>query len=204
MTLQINTKLGYEMEKVFQQLNHDEAREATSSIRGYVYQAYQSILAWMRLGEDELLFLEASEDFDVYEQEVVTVIVSIEERLIYHGDKKGVDSFGSKKSLTYLLKKITDLLTTEGDRRLNYADFCQAFDEATMEVMPKGEALILRSMLNRLNPLTNASSVATTNQTIQVLEEPLPLVRAAGVKVVVASAEFKRRQAGRLPPVVQD
>ena len=30
------------------------------------------------------------------------------------------------------------------------------------------------------------------------------LAQAAGVKVVVASAEFKRRQARRLPPVVQD
>lgn len=292
------------MEKVIRPLDHDKTREATSSIRGYVYQAYQSILAWMRLKEDDLLFLEAAEDFDVHEPELVTVtqvkdtagsgsitlrsedvidainnywrhknsnaerlilfrflstsepgqekgikfgdvgkgieywklagrndhyeveplkdflltlsldeslkdflrdsddtairsqilskiqwdtgknlidglIVSIEERLISHGDKKGVDSFSSKKALAYLLQKVTDLLAFAGDRRLNYADFCQAFDEATMEVMPKGEALVLRSMLNRLSPLANASSVATTNQPLQVLEEPLPLVRGA-------------------------
>lgn len=292
------------MDKDIQTLDHDKAREATSSIRGYVYQAYQSILAWMRLKEDELLFLEAAEDFDVHEPEFVTVtqvkdtsgsgsitlrsedvidainnywrhknsnperlilfrflstsepgqekgikfgdvgkgieywklasrnehyevkplkdflltlsldetlqeflrdsddtaihsqilskiqwdtgrnlidglVVSIEEQLISHGDKKGVDSFNSKKALGYLLQKVTDLLATAGDRRLNYSDFCLAFDEATMEVMPKGEALILRSMLNQLNPLAKASSVASTNQTIQVLEGPLPLVRGA-------------------------
>ncbi len=292
------------MDKGIQSLDHDKTREATSSIRGYVYQAYQSILAWMRLKEDELLFLEAAEDFDIHEPKLVTVtqvkdtagsgsitlrsedvieainnywrhknsnperliifrflstsepgqekgikfaevgkgieywklagrnnhydvkplkdflltlsldeslkkflrdsddtairsqiltkiqwdtgrnlidglIVSIEERLISHGDKKGVDSFSSKKALGYLLRKVADMLGGAGDRRLNYADFCQAFDEATMEVMPKGEAFILRSMLTRFSPLANASSVATTNQPLQVLEEPLPLVRGA-------------------------
>jgi hypothetical protein len=47
----------------------DRRRQATASIRGYVYQAYQSVLAWMRLGEDEVLFLEGAEDFDVHSAE---------------------------------------------------------------------------------------------------------------------------------------
>jgi hypothetical protein len=55
-----------------QELNHDKKREATASIRGYVYQAYQSVLAWMRLTENEHLFLESAEDFDVQEEELVT------------------------------------------------------------------------------------------------------------------------------------
>ncbi len=41
-------------------------RDATDSIRGYVYQIYQSILAWMSLKENELLVLEGAEDFDVH------------------------------------------------------------------------------------------------------------------------------------------
>jgi hypothetical protein len=44
----------------------DKRRQATDSIRGYVYQAYQSVLAWMRLGRDEVLLLEGAEDFDVH------------------------------------------------------------------------------------------------------------------------------------------
>ncbi|MCB4358527.1 tetratricopeptide repeat protein [Quatrionicoccus australiensis] len=40
-------------------------RDATASIRGYVYQIYQSVLAWMLLGENEVLVLEGAEDFDV-------------------------------------------------------------------------------------------------------------------------------------------
>jgi len=50
---------------------HDHKREATASIRGYVYQAYQSVLAWMRLKESEILFLEGAEDFDIHEGNAV-------------------------------------------------------------------------------------------------------------------------------------
>jgi tetratricopeptide (TPR) repeat protein len=41
-------------------------RDATDSIRGYVYQMYQSVLVWMELKENELLILEGAEDFDVH------------------------------------------------------------------------------------------------------------------------------------------
>src|SRR5918996_2986416 len=50
----------------------DKRRQATDSIRGYVYQAYQSVLTWMRLGHDEVLFLEGAEDFDVQSADSVT------------------------------------------------------------------------------------------------------------------------------------
>src|SRR5262245_62322181 len=50
----------------------DKRRQATDSIRGYVYQAYQSVLAWMRLGGEEVLFLEGAEDFDVHSADEVT------------------------------------------------------------------------------------------------------------------------------------
>lgn len=54
-------------------------RDATSSIRGYVYQIYQSVLAWMLLGEDDVLILEGAEDFDVHAQSsVVTTQVKCE------------------------------------------------------------------------------------------------------------------------------
>jgi len=47
------------MEKVIQPLDHDITREATSSIRGYVYQAYQSILAWMSSAVGEQVYVRA-------------------------------------------------------------------------------------------------------------------------------------------------
>lgn len=44
----------------------DPKRDATDSIRGYVYQAYQTVLAWMQLKDNEILVLEGSEDFDIH------------------------------------------------------------------------------------------------------------------------------------------
>jgi hypothetical protein len=51
----------------------DSKREATASFGGYRYQAFQSVLAWMRLGKDEILVLEGAEDFDIHEPDEVTV-----------------------------------------------------------------------------------------------------------------------------------
>lgn len=54
-------------------------RDATPSIRGYVYQIYQSVLAWMQLGEDDVLILEGAEDFDAHAgSAVVTTQVKCE------------------------------------------------------------------------------------------------------------------------------
>ena len=55
-----------------QGLASDKRRQANDSIRGYVYQVYQSVLAWMCLGKDEELFLEGAEDFDVHSGDGVT------------------------------------------------------------------------------------------------------------------------------------
>ena len=41
----------------------EEARQAIDSLRGYAYQIYQSLLAWLRLKSDEVLFLEVAEDY---------------------------------------------------------------------------------------------------------------------------------------------
>ena len=41
----------------------DPWREAIDSLRGYVYQIYQSALAWIELDDDEFLYLEVAEDF---------------------------------------------------------------------------------------------------------------------------------------------
>lgn len=45
-------------------LTSDPARAAADSIRGYWSQIWRSVLAWLDIGDDELLFLEGAEDFD--------------------------------------------------------------------------------------------------------------------------------------------
>ena len=54
-------------------LNADPKRQATDAIRGYVYQIYQSLYAWITLEPGEILALEGAEDFDVYEGNAVHV-----------------------------------------------------------------------------------------------------------------------------------
>jgi len=45
-------------------LKGDPNRRAAGSLRGYVYQIWQSVLAWLLLRDDERLYLEGAEDFD--------------------------------------------------------------------------------------------------------------------------------------------
>lgn len=44
---------------------HDPRRDAAPAVRGFDYQAHQTVLAWMNLTDDELLFIERGEDLDV-------------------------------------------------------------------------------------------------------------------------------------------
>jgi len=43
----------------------DPARQAPDLHKGLVYQIWRSVEAWITLKEDELLFLEGAEDYDV-------------------------------------------------------------------------------------------------------------------------------------------
>ena len=297
------------MEDVNPPLEHDKTREATPTIRGYAYQAYQSVLAWMRLSEGEVLYLEAAEDFDLQQlgADVVTqvkdtagsgsitlrssdaidainnywnhkqlnpdrqivfrflttsitgqekgvtfgevkkgiaywmlaardeglpikplrdfladlpldkslkvflrtgddrsiredlilrihwdtdskptegLIADIEERLINHGDRIGVDSVHSRKALDSFLRKIIALLSTDKDRHLTYADFCVAFDEITMESMPRGEAAALRSIVNQLSPRGKELLLTSHRLAPRILDNPLPLAQGIATRDV--------------------
>jgi tetratricopeptide (TPR) repeat protein len=46
-------------------LASDPARQAVPTLRGYAYQIWRTLLAWMNLAPDEVLFIEGAEDFDV-------------------------------------------------------------------------------------------------------------------------------------------
>jgi hypothetical protein len=48
-----------------QPLSGDPKRQADALFRGCEYQVWQTANAWLRLGPDELLFVEGAEDFDV-------------------------------------------------------------------------------------------------------------------------------------------
>ncbi|MEK6301824.1 MAG: hypothetical protein AABO41_14025 [Acidobacteriota bacterium] len=58
----------------FEPLRASPKRQAVPTLRGYAYQAWQSVLTWMTLTESETLFLEGAEDLDVvFGENAVTV-----------------------------------------------------------------------------------------------------------------------------------
>jgi hypothetical protein len=285
----------------------DKRRQATDSIRGYVYQAYQRVLAWMRLGQDEVLFLEGAEDFDVLSAEGVTatqvkdtsgsgtltlrsgdavsainnfwrhqqsnpdklvnlrflttaspgrekggdfgsfatgieywssakrdealsleplkslllsleleprladflrrsddqairkdlicriawdtgckpidgLVADIKDRLVFFGASKGIDSYQSEKVLDTLLRRIADLLSSNGERRLSFADFIREFERATMELVSREEAVTLRAVRGQIAQfaeIANNPNLAKLNIAPKVLGSPIRLMEGA-------------------------
>jgi tetratricopeptide (TPR) repeat protein/energy-coupling factor transporter ATP-binding protein EcfA2 len=55
-------------------LNGDPRRQAVDPLRGYAYQIWHSVYAWLELSSAEVLFLEGAEDFDVVSLEKATAV----------------------------------------------------------------------------------------------------------------------------------
>ena len=51
----------------------DPARQAIHSLRGYVYQALATALAWVDIGEHDRLFLEVAEDYAIIAQQALSL-----------------------------------------------------------------------------------------------------------------------------------
>ena len=54
-------------------LNADPKRQAHAQLKGYLYQIWHSVDAWLDLADDEILYLECAEDFDIVSGEDATV-----------------------------------------------------------------------------------------------------------------------------------
>ena len=89
-------------EKTFSELSGDSRRQAVSSIRGTVYQAWCSIDAWLRLNSvDQVIYLEGAEDFDVVNAEgAIAVQVKHNEAPISLGTKKAKEALENFWELT--------------------------------------------------------------------------------------------------------
>jgi tetratricopeptide (TPR) repeat protein len=57
-----------ENEKPEWKLDADPNRQATDALRGYVYQAWQTLHAWLDLRDGQVLYIEGAEDFDVIDE----------------------------------------------------------------------------------------------------------------------------------------
>lgn len=65
-------------------LQPDRERQATASIRGYAYQCYQTIRAWLQCGPDEELRCEFAEDFDLVRRDVDGQVTEAELNQVKH------------------------------------------------------------------------------------------------------------------------
>ena len=61
-------------ETTIQPLKADPKRQANDSLRGYLYQIWHSVDAWLDLAEAEVLYLEGAEDFDRISDDTATVV----------------------------------------------------------------------------------------------------------------------------------
>lgn len=74
----------------------DPKRQATDTYRGFLYQAWQAADAWLRLGANDVLFLEHAEDYDVVMQggQVESVQVKGESGELSLGRAQARDAIG--------------------------------------------------------------------------------------------------------------
>ena len=61
-------------DKERQPLNANPDRQANDSLRGYLYQIWHSVNAWLDLADDEILYLEGAEDFDIASDDADTAV----------------------------------------------------------------------------------------------------------------------------------
>ena len=57
-----------------QGLKADPRRQASNQLRGYLYQIWHSVNAWLDLTEGEILYLEGAEDFDRVSDDTATAV----------------------------------------------------------------------------------------------------------------------------------
>lgn len=292
----------------------DPKRDATDSIRGYVYQAYQSVLAWIQLKENEILVLEGSEDFDIHRESSVTttqvknvagnitlrsqsvidainnywiscernpdydVILRflttaeagqeqgnpfgidqkgleywhraaldqvaieplrtflltiglnsnlksfiqaatddelreklicrikwdmgnrpiealqhvIDDKLMFHGYRLGINTHYSCKALPDLLKKVADLLSTHGPKELTFCDFLSCFDEATTTNIPRGQLeLMMGGNLQQIASIVNLPEISQLANRTPTIGSPIPIVDGCIPRTALVSSVGK-------------
>ena len=57
-----------------QPLNADPKRQAHNQLRGYLYQIWHSVDAWLNLADDDVLYLEGAEDLDILSNDAATAV----------------------------------------------------------------------------------------------------------------------------------
>ncbi len=132
----------------------DPSREAIDALRGYVYQIYQSALAWIELESEELLFLEVAEDYAVAANDALKAVQVKETKhnVTINSDDivASIDSFVELRQKNPELKVKLRHLTTSKIGKEQSAQY-RIGDESTLEswrrLAKTGDVTPLREIL---------------------------------------------------------
>ena len=89
----------------------DPSRQASDTIRGFMYQFWHSVYAWLELGADDLLFLEGAEDFDLVKsgEAVTTQVKATTANLTFRSPE-----------IVQAVKNFWDVRTRNAGRKIRY------------------------------------------------------------------------------------
>jgi hypothetical protein len=146
-----------------------------------------SLRAFLRTSDDHTIRKEliCRLDWDTGSKPIEGLVADINDRLVFFGAQRGINSYQAEKVLDTLLRKVADLLSTDAERRLIYADFIREFERATMELVSREEAVTLRHALSHLAQLTQGvptSMLAALSSAPQVLGSPMCLIEGAACR----------------------
>ena len=92
-------------------LNTNPKRQAHNQLRGYLYQLWHSVNAWLALNEDEILYLERAEDFDT----------------VSDGTATAVQVKGTRHNITLGSQDVNDAINHYWELRTNNLDWSVKF-----------------------------------------------------------------------------
>ena len=90
-----------------QNLKANPKRQAHNQLRGYLYQIWRSVNAWLDLADDEILYLEGAEDFDIASDDADTA----------------VQVKGTKNNITLRSREVTDAINNYWGLRIKNPDW---------------------------------------------------------------------------------
>ena len=104
-----------------QGLKAESKRQADDVLRGYLYQIWHSVNAWLDLTEDEILYLEGAEDFD----------------RVSDGSATAVQVRNTQHKITLRSKEVNGAINHYWKLRNNHPDMCVKFRFLTRSMITK-------------------------------------------------------------------
>ena len=105
------TKKNHKRKRKKRPLNANPKRQAHAQLKGYRYQIWHSVDAWLDLADDDILYLEGAEDFDILSDNTVTATqIKHTQRNITLKSQEVYDA----------INNFCELQTNNSDRRVKY------------------------------------------------------------------------------------